>query len=430
MNSINTLFEKKKFTESYFILVVLSFILGFFLNEDSSGGGLVDFEHEWTSIQEFKLGIISALTSEKYESSRTPLFLILNYFNPFNYSEYSYRLSNFVFNLFIPFTFFYFLKKKYDYLNVQTILIISSFMFLSPYFRTSSFWAHQENLPILFSIISLLYLNEYTKKNLHSNFYNIFFIAIISSLAFYSDQKYIFISLVCYITLLRYHKFEIKYFFYISFLFFLTSIPMLYLFKIWQGIVPVQSQFRIGFYPENIFLSISIITFYFIPIFVCILFNKKFIDLIKSIKFADFIFIFFVITSFIFLLPEFSDPWGGGAMFKLVYVINLLIDSNLISKLIFYISVSLMFILTYLLLKNNLINFLPLFIIIFLTSLVEKTYQEYFDPIIIVLLFSYFTFEQNIIEIRSKNVVKSYLIFFLCFLVLANLYYVNYNLVK
>ena len=102
-------------------------------------------------------------------------------------------------------------------------------------------------------------------------------------------------------------------------------------------------------------------------------------------------------------------------MFKLVYVINLLIDSNLISKLIFYISVSLMFILTYLLLKNNLINFLPLFIIIFLTSLVEKTYQEYFDPIIIVLLFSYFTFEQNIIEIRSKNVVKSYLIFFLCF---------------
>ena len=82
----------------------------FFLNEDSAGGGLVDFEHEWTSIQEFKLGILSALTSIKYESSRTPLFLILNYFNPFSDTEYGFRLSNFIFNIFIPIPFFYLFK--------------------------------------------------------------------------------------------------------------------------------------------------------------------------------------------------------------------------------------------------------------------------------------------------------------------------------
>lgn len=430
MKILNSLFYKAKITQSYFIIVILSFILGFFLNEDSSGGGLVDFDHEWTSIQEFKLGIISALTSEKYESSRTPLFLILNYFNPFNDSEYSYRLSNFILNLFIPFTFIYYIKKKYNILDIQTILIISSFLFLSPYFRTSSFWAHQENLPVFFSILSLFFLNEYIKKNLYFNFFYIFLIAIISSLAFYSDQKYIFISLICYITLIRYYKFEIKYFIYISFLFFLTSIPMLYLFQIWQGIVPVQSQFRIGFYPENIILSISIISFYFIPIFLNVLLNKKFSYLVKSINLYDLIFIFFSIICFIFLIPDFTNPWGGGVIFKSIYVINLIIESDLISKIVFYLCVSSMFIFIYLLLKNNLINFLPLTVIVFLTGLVEKTYQEYFDPIIIVLLFSYFTFEKNIIDIRSKTIIKTYLIFFLCFLIFANLYYVNFNLVK
>jgi len=106
-------FKKNFYLYLYFLIVFISFLLGFFFNEDSSGGGLVDFKHEWTSIQEFKLGINSALTSMKYESSRTPLFLILNYFNPFNDAEYSFRFSNFIFNLFIPISFFYLLRKKY-----------------------------------------------------------------------------------------------------------------------------------------------------------------------------------------------------------------------------------------------------------------------------------------------------------------------------
>ena len=33
------------------------------------------------SLKQFKLGILQALTSINYESSRTPLFLILNSFN-------------------------------------------------------------------------------------------------------------------------------------------------------------------------------------------------------------------------------------------------------------------------------------------------------------------------------------------------------------
>ena len=59
----NTL-KKNFYLYLYFLIVFISFLLGFFFNEDSSGGGLVDFKHEWTSIQEFKLGINSAVSIE------------------------------------------------------------------------------------------------------------------------------------------------------------------------------------------------------------------------------------------------------------------------------------------------------------------------------------------------------------------------------
>ena len=61
-----------------FLAILISYILGFIFNEDSSGGGKIDFSHECTSFNEFKKLVLDALTSQLYESSRTPLFLILN----------------------------------------------------------------------------------------------------------------------------------------------------------------------------------------------------------------------------------------------------------------------------------------------------------------------------------------------------------------
>ena len=78
-----SLYINKNFKNNYihillFIIILISYFLGFVLNEDSSGGGKIDFEHEWTSFLEFKKIGISALTSNLYESSRTPLFLLIN----------------------------------------------------------------------------------------------------------------------------------------------------------------------------------------------------------------------------------------------------------------------------------------------------------------------------------------------------------------
>ena len=100
MKSVSKLFiEDKIYLLS--IIIFISYLLGFYLNEDSAGGGELDFLHEWKTFLEFEKGIYSALTSLNYESSRTPLFPILNSFNIFAEDKYSLRLSNFIANIII-----------------------------------------------------------------------------------------------------------------------------------------------------------------------------------------------------------------------------------------------------------------------------------------------------------------------------------------
>ena len=411
----------------YILIIFLSFLFGFILNEDSAGGGLVDFEHEWTSIKEFKLGIFSALTSIKYESSRTPLFLILNYFNPFAYSEYGFRLSNFIFNIFIPIPFFYLLKNKYPKISSNLLISVSLLLYLSPYFRTSSYWAHQENLPIFFTLVSLLYLELYENKKIKQNLIHILGIAIISSLSFYSDQKYIFVSFYFFIKLVLIYKNDLNILIRVGLFFFISSLPTFYLFYLWKGILPIQSQFRIGFYPKNITLSLSIISFYFLPFLIIL--KKRLNQLIKKINKNDiYIFILLILLS-IFSLPNFDNAWGGGVIFKLFYIFNLLINIEVITKLLFLIVVVTLSFFVYLILKNYLLNFLPLIIIIFLSSFVEMTYQEYFDPLLIVLIFGYFRFKKDLVSIMHVKNIFIYSIFFILFLIFANIYYNYFNLV-
>ena len=95
-------------------LIYLSFLFGFFLKENSAGGGEIDFDHIYNNIILFKNYEFSEINWLKYESSSLPIYyLIIKYLGIFNliYLE--------IFNLIISFSvifFFYkillFLKKK------------------------------------------------------------------------------------------------------------------------------------------------------------------------------------------------------------------------------------------------------------------------------------------------------------------------------
>ena len=83
---------------------------------------------------------------------------------------------------------------------------------------------------------------------------------------------------------------------------------------------------------------------------------------------------------------------------------------------------------TYKLLKNNLINFFPLLIVISASLFVEVIYQEYFDPLLPILIFIFFKFSNDINIFKFKNIII-FTIYNGLFLVSANIYYLKYNLV-
>ena len=92
------------------ILIISSYFLGFYLNEDAAGGGKIDFySHEWGNINLFANSKISeALIDPRFHSGRTPLYLIINKFNPYIKNIEEFRISYLVFATTIPILFLYF----------------------------------------------------------------------------------------------------------------------------------------------------------------------------------------------------------------------------------------------------------------------------------------------------------------------------------
>lgn len=145
-------------------LIILSYFLGFYLNEDAAGGGKADlYGKEWGNINLFlNSKISSALIDIRYASSRTPLYLIINKFNPFITNIEEFRISYLFFATTIPILFFIFLKKNFKSINLNILIFLSCILMLSPYFRTMSFWADTEGLAIFFFAFKPDYIHSFT----------------------------------------------------------------------------------------------------------------------------------------------------------------------------------------------------------------------------------------------------------------------------
>ena len=373
-----------------FILILFSFFLGFYLDEDSAGGGKIDLiQHEWGNIKLFKsVALSEALTSLEYKSSRTPLFLIIHKYNFLANDINGLRLSTFITGI-ITFILFYFCIKKYfkNFPN-SLIILLSSFILLSPYFRSSVFWSNQEHLAILFFIISCLFLklNDNDLKNKFKFFCYPILSSLFSFLAFYVDQKFFFMPIIVYFFFV--YKNLFKFFLFFSLVNFLFFIPTIYLFYQWGGIVPIESQFRVRLTPSNFNIFISNIGVYFIP-FLLINFYEKKKDYLK-LKKPQILFFFIIICLIYIFLPEQASPEGGGFVFRLLYEMY---NNSFIIQSWFYVKLALFILNTgfvYLILIFLEINLRSLTVLICLVSIYMMTYftyQSYVDPIIFIMFY-------------------------------------------
>jgi hypothetical protein len=429
---------------SIFLIVssISFYIYGFLVGENSAGaGGLKgDFNNVWTTLQTFLKNDI--LTSVKmsgdsvvqgqerlYISSRTPLIYILNkVFNPFVESKVSFIRSIFFFSLLAPLLFYYSLKIKFPKSNSIVLMLLACTILLSPYFRTSSYWGLEENYGIVFLFVSYILLEKFFEEKKIKGvlkFFKLFFLTFASSLCVYFDQKLLIVPLFCFIKIIFSNENKLLKFL-SCFLYFIFSIPYLYLIFLWGNIIPTSdaSIRTIGnnFYLSHLGFSLTIIGFYLIPLFFFQNLNIK-----KIIKFYfknNINLLFFLIFVIYLLFSIFLDDYqsskypilGKGVIHKLSLW---LFSDILMQKIFIYFSFIFFYFIVSLFLNKKIAESLIIFYLLISSIFIYPILQEYYDPIIIIFVFIFFNLK---FRINYKNVLFLF-IYLLLFLGVARTYY-------
>jgi hypothetical protein len=419
----------KKLSLPLILFSFLLFFLGFYLDENSAGAGSYegDIINIWNNLQIFLANdLLSSVNHSNYYDSRTPLAYILHeVLNPYVHDLNSYRKSVFVISMVLPILFYLCLKQKYPREDNLLLVLISSLLLLSPYFRTSSYWGLEENYGLISMLLAFLSLNNFLKidnKNYHKTHIFLFFTVFFSSCALYFDQKLAFISAICLLKIFTSKKllqFKLLSIFY----YIVLALPYIYLISLWGGLMPavIQESRELGskIFLDQLGFASTIIAFYLLPL---ILFKEEKIKtLIKKylLNKRNYYLIFFFIIYLVYIIVFYDlgqSLYGKGLVKKIIF---LLFDDYFLRNILIYFSFFFSWIIIVVYIENKLVDILTIIYLLFLSLLLWPMFQEYFDPLILLMAFTFFNSK---LILTYKNAARLYLYLFLL-LAGSNLYY-------
>ena len=393
---------------SIILFIILSFICGFLLDENSAGSGIFDYEEYYLpQIIRFSIDPIDVLINPLivFFPAHTSIHSIIYFF----FGESYLRYLNFLSSFFIIYFLFLSLKLRFKDENKLNLLLFSFIIFLDPYFRTSAFWVGPDTLSLLFLTLGLYFFQKALSpmENLRQNKDYYLQISLFLSFSFYFKQIYIifWFAIILYLIF----KFKKK-IFKIIFINFFLFLPAVIYFGYHKSLTPTSTDsfnpFQIGF--DNIIIFFSIYFFYFTPI---LNFSEE-----KKIKFY-----IFLITLFLFIFPisnfSYDKMLAGGMIYKFS---NIVFNNN---YLLFFTSL----VGSYLFLKminKKYIYSLIVLLFIFFYFVLAYPYQKYFGIIFLILISNFFIEPKNNF-FNKKNYL---LVLFYLFVYIGSLIYNLYNL--
>jgi len=422
-------------------LIYISFFLGFYFNENSigSGGYGSDLVWIWKNFTIYKSNDLwTSIHHPDFFGNRTPLLYILHIlFNPFVFDIDSYRFTVFCISFLAPPIFYTCLRQKFKNIDKTILFFISSFVLLSPYYRTHAYWGMEINYGIITMLASIFFLNYTLYENINSKlklYFSLTLLTFFSSLCVYFDQKLLIIPLIVLFEILRSKiNFRFKIFSLINYCIF--AIPFLYLIIIWKGIVPpstqqanpstitTSSRMELLWY-EHLGYATTIMAFYLLPLLLFksknlyVLFKNFFIEKNNYIIISlFFIYLFYLLNFFDYKEFTYEKYWVGlGYIHKISLI---LFNDYLLQEIFTYFAFFISWIIILIFAEKNLKDFFIIFYFYFLSLLLWPLMQEYFDPIIILLAFTIFSSQ---LFITYKNSIFLFL-YLSIFLLSANIYY-------
>lgn len=404
---------KKKFL--IFSIFFCSLLLSLYFKENSSGGAKIDFEITRPFIESFNNGFLAGinhLIQTGFLHFPTH-YLLIFYFEKI-FGNTITQILYIILSAFLPLIFYTVLKKKFKSADKSYLFLISSIIFLSPYFRSSSIWITSDNIALIFFCLSISkYLSAHNDKKIFKNFSLCFLLLAIASYLrpYYSIFVIIFLFEA-------YKKILFSRFIALVNLNLILALPALiylYIFKINNTLDHEAVKPHLI---KNFFFFLSISAFYFIPIFLNNNFIKKSISFYKKEKKI----IFILITVFIFFSlsnysENLSNVLGGGVIYRICKYFNL--------GLIYFIICFLSLLIIYQLIIFNKKNLLIISCVFFAFPF-TIIYQKYYDPLIWIIMFSLIDYSFiNEIILKRKFSLKLTYVYFILFLVSANIYYLK-----
>ncbi len=252
------------------LVSVLLFLLGFFVGEDALGGGVRDdlyIFHGLTMVAFRDQPFFTVLRD--YTSATTPLFQILESFNPLLGHDTAFRATNALFCLLTVALFVVVLRRRFRNLPAiaPVAALIGASVLLSPYFRAESYWVSTDVFPIFLLLLTALLFNpleDTTSKDPSrpSHLWLPVLLALLSWSTFYCRQSYLFLPFFVF-CILFWHLPSQRVF--IVVLFVLFGLPAIYLVHLWGGLNPPSFKRHQGFALEGIAAPLSMIFIYAVP---------------------------------------------------------------------------------------------------------------------------------------------------------------------
>ncbi|OUU27093.1 MAG: hypothetical protein CBB97_06570 [Candidatus Endolissoclinum sp. TMED37] len=397
----------------FLILLYLSLIIGFQLNEDSNGGAFLDYKGQKSVSEAFATNFKQTfLNYDNFATRHSPVLIIfLSFFEKLNYSDELIRIIHLHISLILPISFYLILIEKFQNIERKYLIVIVGLVFFSPTFRSLSIWPDSRLLGLGIFNFSILFFLYFLKTNkLKYCILNITFCALS---AYISPNFSVFSIYFFYFFAKRFGFLDIKILFVIFYNIILSLPAFYYIFILDINFLTktavIANKKNLLFF-ENIANQIliipTIIFFYFIPFLL-----TKFINLnFKKIKFKIIICLFVLLISVMFFDYKY-DYTGGGIFFK---ASNFLFDNNYTFYLISFISLIFLLILC----SNKFENYLIIFLI-FLSNPQVSIYHKYYDPFLIIIMFSLINL--RIDTTQFKNIKKNFFIYlyFVVFLIIG-----------
>ena len=398
-----------------FLALYISLILGFILDENSTGGAYIDYKNQQLAVKSFANNFTDTLLNyENFSTRHSPILIILlSFLEKLNLSDYIIRAIHLHLCLILPLIFYKILIEKFGNKLNAVFIILCGIIFLSPTFRTLSIWPDSRLLGLIFFSLSILFFLKFQKvKKFNYCLYNILFCSISS----YISPNFSIFSIFYFLNFLIFYKLLSKEIFIIIFLNIILSLPAIYYIFVLDinflnktaGVgIKEDNVFFINIF-NNILLSFSIFSFYIIPFILS--------KIVKYRYFLDYKNIFISILILIILISNFDYNYnlsGGGIIFKFS---NFFFNNNLFFY--FFSFFSILIVIT--ILDYKILNIF-LFSLVILNNPQETIYHKYFDPFLIIIFFSLFFFNfdlKKMMKIKNLIFINTY---FVCFLIISNL---------